>query len=125
MTNTPPPPGWYLDPRDNRVNRWWDGLAWTEHSALVPQTIGFQPQLSGKSMVTAYLLLIFLGGLGLHRFYLGRPGSASILLTLTIVAAIFGATTGSGVNVFLVTVWIWTFVDLFLVPGMVRSTRAQ
>lgn len=27
----PPPPGWYPDPADGRVQRWWDGRQWTEH----------------------------------------------------------------------------------------------
>ena len=34
MTTQPPnptPPGWYADPRDNRMVRWWDGTQWTEH----------------------------------------------------------------------------------------------
>ncbi|ATL26421.1 DUF2510 domain-containing protein [Streptomyces formicae] len=26
-----PPPGWYPDPRQPSVERWWDGTAWTEH----------------------------------------------------------------------------------------------
>ncbi|MEV3855746.1 DUF2510 domain-containing protein [Streptomyces sp. NPDC050095] len=25
-----PPPGWYPDPRDPSVERWWDGAAWTQ-----------------------------------------------------------------------------------------------
>ncbi|MFC8373094.1 DUF2510 domain-containing protein [Streptomyces sp. NPDC057239] len=26
-----PPPGWYRDPHAPRLERWWDGTAWTEH----------------------------------------------------------------------------------------------
>ncbi|MFG3656285.1 DUF2510 domain-containing protein [Streptomyces sp. NPDC047706] len=26
-----PPPGWYRDPSDPHVERWWDGTAWTGH----------------------------------------------------------------------------------------------
>lgn len=40
-----------------------------------------------KSKTTAYLLLIFLGGLGLHKFYLGKTGMG-ILYIFT--AAFFG-----------------------------------
>ena len=29
---TPPPPGWYPDPADRSLVRWWDGGRWTEHT---------------------------------------------------------------------------------------------
>ena len=73
-------------------------------------------------MLAAYLFAIFLGGFGAHRFYLGRPVSAAILLSIAIVAVITGAMSDSGTSPLLAVVWIWTVVDLFLIPGMVRST---
>ena len=30
-----PPPGWYFDPAGSPELRWWDGNAWTQHSAQV------------------------------------------------------------------------------------------
>ncbi|TFD46892.1 NINE protein [Cryobacterium frigoriphilum] len=123
MTNVPPPAGWYLDPRTGAANRWWDGTAWTEtYTPLAP--VGTpQLQRDGKSMSTTYLLAIFLGGFGIHRFYLGRPVSALILLALTLVAVTTGTLSESGSSPLFYAVWIWTIVDLFLIPGMVRSTR--
>lgn len=37
-TTTPTPrSGWYPDPRDPRLLRYWDGTAWTAHTAPMPQ----------------------------------------------------------------------------------------
>ena len=60
-----------------------------------------------KSTLVAYLLLLFLGGLGIHRFYLGRPVSG-IFYLLTLGFLGFGC-----------------FIDLFLIPGMVRQENAK
>lgn len=60
-----------------------------------------------KSGGTAWLLLIFAGGLGAHRFYLGRTGSAIAML---LTAGLLG---------------LWTIVDLFLMSGMIRETNEK
>ena len=60
-----------------------------------------------KSTLVAYLLLLFLGGLGIHRFYLGRP-----------ISGIFYLLTLGGFG-------IGCLIDLFLVPGMVRQENAK
>jgi TM2 domain-containing membrane protein YozV len=41
---------------------------------------------SDKSRLVAALLAFFLGVLGIHRFYLGRNGSAIVMLLLTLTA---------------------------------------
>jgi TM2 domain-containing membrane protein YozV len=57
----------------------------------------------------AYVLCIFLGAFGVHRFYLGEKGTAIVMLLLgvTIVGLIVSS--------------IWAFVDLFLIPSIIRS----
>jgi len=76
-----------------------------------------------KSMGLAYVLLIFLGMLGIHRFYLGRIGTGVTQLLLCLV----GWTTAWILIGFfpLGILWIWLFIDLFLTAGMVRASNAK
>ncbi len=75
----------------------------------------------------AYLLCIFLGVFGAHRFYMRRTGSAVAMLLIYLLSWPF---------MFLIigffTVWVpvvWAFVDLFLIAGILQAenlvTRAQ
>lgn len=58
-----------------------------------------------KSTGTTWLLWFFTAPFGGHRFYLGKTGTAvAMLLTLG----------GLG---------IWSFIDLFLINGMVKNTN--
>ena len=49
---------------------------------------GYYVQPSGKSKVTAGLLAIFLGALGIHKFYLGYNTEAIIMLLLFLFTGI-------------------------------------
>lgn len=72
-----------------------------------------------KSTGVAYLLWFFLGGLGVHRFYLGRTGSGAAILILTLLSLLL-----SFVGIGFITIWIpviWVLIDVFLIPGMTRD----
>ena len=110
------PAGWYSDRNSGRM-RWWDGYQWTEIFGPV------QVVRAAKDTTIAYLLLIFLGGLGIYHFYLGRTGSAITMLVLTLVGA---ATSAVVVGIpIIVAVWIWVIVDLFLIPSHIREANAR
>jgi TM2 domain-containing membrane protein YozV len=89
----------------------------TEEKILIEQRVTNE----AKSAGVAYLLLIFLGGLGAHRFYLGAPISGILMLLLFVLGS---ATSFIGVGFLLLAVWgIWWFIDLFLIPGMVSAQK--
>lgn len=72
-----------------------------------------------KSVGVAYLLWLFLGTLGGHRFYVGRKATAIIQLLLTIVG---GCTAFIGIGFAIIgCVGLWVLIDAFLLPGIVRS----
>ena len=54
-----------------------------------------QYEANKKSVVVAYLLLIFLGSLGVHRFYAGATKSGAIMLSLFVLSCILLAFVGA------------------------------
>lgn len=76
-----------------------------------------------KSAGIAYVLWFFLGGLGVHRFYLGQTGSGAAM------AIIFGLSwltlfIGIGFVGFAV-IGIWWLVDAFLIPGIATRKNQE
>jgi TM2 domain-containing membrane protein YozV len=109
---TPPPPGWY--PNAHGQPQWWDGRQWTIVATPPPQL---------KSTGIAYLFLLLLGGFSAHRFYLRRYVSAIFFNVLW-----WGgwATVPLNVGAFLVLgAGIWLFIDLIILPGMVREENSK
>lgn len=89
----------------------------TQQQMLIEQRI----TNDGKSTLVAYLLLVFLGGFGAHRFYLGRIKSGVAMLVLFVLGwATLALVVGAA---FLLVVGIWAVVDLFLIPGMIAEDR--
>jgi TM2 domain-containing membrane protein YozV len=72
---------------------------------LIEQRIANEKPSAGA----AYLLCIFAGVLGAHRFYLGRKGSAIAMLILSITL------------VGLIVTAFWALIDLFLIPSMIKD----
>ena len=88
-----------------------------------------------KSAVIAYLLWFFAGPLGAHRFYLGKTGSAVMLLILTVVCpfvlALALIPSASAEEAFLLIflpwagVAVWWLIDFLLIPGITRKYNSE
>jgi TM2 domain-containing membrane protein YozV len=76
-----------------------------------------------KSKGMAYVLCIFFGSLGAHRFYLDRKGTASIILINTILSFILMITFIGFFTIMISSIWV--FIDLFLIPGYVQKYNNQ
>lgn len=76
---------------------------------------------SQKEVGIAYVLWLFLGTLGVHRFYLGHNGTGATQLVLTVI----GWATAIILVGFalLAIVWVWVIVDAFLIPAMTRESN--
>jgi len=61
-----------------------------------------EKETSSKSKVVVILLCLFFGGLGIHRFYLGKVGTGIVMLLLTL--SIIGISVSG----------IWALVDLIM-----------
>ena len=70
-------------------------------------------EVSDKSKTATALFSIFLGGLGIHRFYVGKVGSGIAMLLLSIFGLILSALI-IGVPM-LIAVGIWDIVDFIMI----------
>ena len=72
-----------------------------------------------KSAGIAYILWLFMGLLGAHRFYLGEKGTGIFMLAITLTSFVL-MFVSIGFSTIFITI-IWAFVDLFLIPRMTRK----
>ncbi|UDL74716.1 NINE protein [Corynebacterium uberis] len=69
--------------------------------------------LQAKSWIAAALLCLFLGGLGLHNFYLGYTGRGIGQLVLLIVGWISTLVFVGGLLLF--ALFVWVFVEFIMI----------
>ena len=95
---------------------WRPILSFPEFASATPGPQSAPPVLSPfddrKSKLAAGLLGIFLGGIGVHRFYLGYTTIGVVQIIVTLL------TCGVG--------WIWGFIEgILIVAGTTITTDAQ
>ncbi|MEI7658383.1 MAG: TM2 domain-containing protein [Phycisphaerae bacterium] len=76
-----------------------------------------------KSLLVAYLLWWFLGWAGAHRFYLGRTGSAIVMLMLFAISCVLMLVV---VGWFGYLLWgLWWLIDALLIPSIVTQCNVR
>lgn len=81
--------------------------------------------ISSRSRLAATLLCWFLGQFGAHRFYVGKIGTAVVMLLLGILGWITIWIYGIGL-IFLIPVGIWQLIDfIFAVSGNMKDGEGK
>jgi len=79
-----------------------------------------------KNMGIAYVLWFFFGSLGMHRVYTGTKGGgwqALIFLLSWILLISQLEYIGAVSFITFAALYIWIFIDLFLIPGMIKVSN--
>lgn len=72
-----------------------------------------------KSTLVAYLLWFFFGGIGAHKFYLGKSSRGFIYILLSF--AWLCGFVAPVLFLFAIPLGLLLFVDIFTIPGQVRA----
>ncbi|RYC10049.1 TM2 domain-containing protein [Ciceribacter ferrooxidans] len=91
----------------------------TEKQILIEQRVTNE----AKSLGVAYLLWFFLGSFGAHRFYLGRPLSAILILVL-IYGGWFAMISKNHYGAFMLMAGVlFLLSDLFFIPSIASAWK--
>jgi TM2 domain-containing membrane protein YozV len=76
-----------------------------------------------RRLGVAYGLLAVTGLLGGHRFYLGRTGTAVVMLLITLLSLPWALLLWGWLGLFVTLVWV--AIDALRLPGMVQQANNQ
>jgi TM2 domain-containing membrane protein YozV len=82
-----------------------------------------QYDIEKKSLLVAYLLWFFLGYVGGHRFYLGRPVSGLVMLALSAVVLVLTFVSFGFLSFLWAIVGLWWLIDALFIPGMAAGSN--
>ncbi|MGV8853183.1 MAG: TM2 domain-containing protein [Devosia sp.] len=84
-----------------------------------------QYDIEKKSLLVAYVLWFFLGYVGAHRLYLGRPVSGLIMLALSAVTLVLSFVSFGVLGFLWVVVGLWWLIDALLIPGIAAGRNMR
>jgi TM2 domain-containing membrane protein YozV len=84
-----------------------------------------QYDIEKKSLLVAYVLWAFLGYVGAHRFYLGRPLSGLIMLALSGITLLITLISFGLLSFLWFIVGAWWLIDALLIPGIAASRNQR
>lgn len=88
-------------------------IAYNQLNAQEKILVDSQVANKAKKSVVAWLLWLFLGAFGAHRFYLKKTGSAVVMLILTLT--FFGAVISGP----------WAIIDAFFIQKWVHQSEEE
>ena len=92
---------------------------------MVMDRTAAQYDIEKKSLLVAYLLWFFLGYVGAHRFYLGRPVSGFVMLALSAVTLLVTLVSFGLLGFLWALVGLWWLIDALLIPGIASGSNRR
>jgi len=92
---------------------------------MTTDRLSAQYDIEKKSLIVAYVLWFFLGYVGAHRFYLGRPLSGVIMLALSAVTLLLTLVSFGVLSFLWFVVGLWWLIDALLIPGMAAGRNSR
>ncbi|MBD8067277.1 TM2 domain-containing protein [Devosia sp. PTR5] len=92
---------------------------------MTTDRVSAQYDIEKKSLVVAYVLWLFLGYVGAHRFYLGRPISGLIMLLISGATLLVSFVTFGLLSFLWFGIALWWLIDALLIPGMAAGTNTR
>lgn len=84
-----------------------------------------QYDIEKKSLLAAYVLWFFLGYIGAHRFYLGRPLSGFIMLAISGVTLLLTVVSFGVLGFLWFAIGLWWLIDALLIPGIAAGRNSK
>lgn len=84
-----------------------------------------QYDIEKKSLLAAYVLWFFLGYVGAHRFYLGKPLSGFVMLAISAITLLLTVVSFGFLGFLWFAIGLWWLIDALLIPGIAARRNSD